>query len=428
MTELLIQDTRLRGQSETLDIAIDDGKITQIAPEIPKTAEKTINAAGGLTSPGFVDCHKHPAKAYAARGGVQPEGLDEPFSQRDIHALHRDYAANTTVEELTKNIVENIELAVRNGSTKVRTHVKVGHGDYAENEMKGLLAFLDSLADTEDIVDHQLVIGLHISAEHKSIVQPAARDVLCESLEIALEHEGIMRENLLLGGHDPATREHEFDRPFEVWFDIASEYDLDVDFHIQDPGQLGKLTLERLAAKAIKHDYQNRVTASHAYCLSHIPSWQVDDLIPVLNEAGIKVVTCFGSTQTNMPLRELFEHDVPVGHGTDNDADYVFPYEISDPVLAALIIANKLQGDKNLAEDYRWYDTNHGMDQLWGMITNGSAQIWGDESNYGIEKGNPADLVIFDEPSPQWAIHKQATKRYVIKNGDIVARNGSLVT
>jgi cytosine/adenosine deaminase-related metal-dependent hydrolase len=427
MIDLVIKDTRLRGEPELMDIGIDDGKISQIDTEITDTAEKTIDTNGGLTSPGFVDCHKHPAKAYAARGGLAPEGYDRPFSHRDIHEYHRRYAAGQSVGDIAANITENIEFAVRNGSTKVRTHIKIGHGEYAEKEMKSLRAFLEAMDETSDIVDHQLVIGLHISPDHKSIVQDEARELLAKALEIGLDHNGITRKNLLLGGHDPATREYEFDRPFEVWFDIADEYDIDVDFHIQDPGQLGKLTLERLVAKTIKNDWQGRVTASHCYCLSHIPQWQVRDLIALLEEAQIKVVTCFQSTQTNMPLKALFEHEIPVGHGTDNDGDFVFPYECSDPVLAAFILANKLQGDKNLAEFYRWYDTNDGMDQLWGMMTDGGAKIWGNEAEYGVEVENTADLVVFDEPSPQWAIHRQATNRYVIKNGVIVAQNGSLV-
>lgn len=73
----MIRNTRLRGKNETVDIAINDGKISQIDSKITKTAEKTIETSGGLPSPGFVDCHKHPAKAYASRTESNPMGTTD---------------------------------------------------------------------------------------------------------------------------------------------------------------------------------------------------------------------------------------------------------------------------------------------------------------------------------------------------------------
>jgi len=41
------------------DIAVKDGKIAKIAPAIEDNAAKTIDAAGRIVTPGFIDCHSH---------------------------------------------------------------------------------------------------------------------------------------------------------------------------------------------------------------------------------------------------------------------------------------------------------------------------------------------------------------------------------
>ena len=41
------------------DIAVKDGKIARIAPEIEGEAERVIDAAGKQVAPGFIDTHSH---------------------------------------------------------------------------------------------------------------------------------------------------------------------------------------------------------------------------------------------------------------------------------------------------------------------------------------------------------------------------------
>ena len=43
----------------TADLAIKDGKVTKIAPNITEPAAETLDATGLVVAPGFVDCHNH---------------------------------------------------------------------------------------------------------------------------------------------------------------------------------------------------------------------------------------------------------------------------------------------------------------------------------------------------------------------------------
>jgi cytosine/adenosine deaminase-related metal-dependent hydrolase len=127
-----------------------------------------------------------------------------------------------------------------------------------------------------------------------------------------------------------------------------------------------------------------------------------------------------------MPYRELATEGVTVGQGTDNDRDYVILHGTADQLEGAMVQANKLLVDNRSTPEYRWYASNSGLQLLWRMITSESAALVGN-TQYGIAEGVPADLVVFDRPSPEWAIATQATKRYVIKNGNIVAQDGEIL-
>ena len=45
------------------DIAVQDGKIARIAPEITEGAKRVIDASGLQVTPGFIDTHSHSDKA-----------------------------------------------------------------------------------------------------------------------------------------------------------------------------------------------------------------------------------------------------------------------------------------------------------------------------------------------------------------------------
>ncbi|MFB6301086.1 MAG: hypothetical protein ABEH65_12590 [Halobacteriales archaeon] len=144
-----------------------------------------------------------------------------------------------------------------------------------------------------------------------------------------------------------------------------------------------------------------------------------------------------------MPVRALVTNDVPLGHGTDNDRDFVALHGHCDTLEAAMIRSVKLHGDKrysrgvdvlqnserdrDLDEEYRWFQTNEGLAMLWELITNQGSIVMNCTDTYGLEEGTPADIVIFDEPSLQWSIIRKATRRYVIKDGNVIVEDEQLV-
>jgi cytosine deaminase len=53
--------------------------------------------------------------------------------------------------------------------------------------------------------------------------------------------------------------------------------------------------------------------------------------------------------------------------------------------------------------------------------TERGARTLGVEDEYGIEPGKPADCVVFDAPSALEVIRLRASRRWVIRRGEVVA-------
>ena len=59
MSSLLIRNATLPDGRSGLDVLCVDGRIANLAPRIPASAERTIDAGGMLVAPPFVDAHFH---------------------------------------------------------------------------------------------------------------------------------------------------------------------------------------------------------------------------------------------------------------------------------------------------------------------------------------------------------------------------------
>lgn len=416
MYDIVIRNGYLADRDAVVDIAVDNGNIVTVSSDVSAEGAKEIDAGGDLVSPGFVDCHVHIDRAFASAGERTPCCNDIPFHKRDYNKLFDEYYKNITTEELKKRAVENIQRAAAKGTTQLRTHICVDHPIGTET----MEACLYAKEQTEHLVDLQLVPG-----GYRGIANDRSEQLVREALEMGLDHPSTDDSDVLLGGIDPTPRNHDIENTIDTWFEVATDYDVDMDIHIQEGGNIGTHTLERLAAKAEQNDYVGRVVASHSFSLAEAPDWRLDELIEQFGAVDINIVTCYSSTRCSMPIRSLVEGGIIVGHGTDNDEDFVLQGQ-SDTLVGLLIECFKLHGKPTVDSDFRWYESNDGLSLLWGMATADGANVL-NLADYGIEEGTPGNLIVFDEPSPQWAIIRQANRSKVIKNGTVVAEDGELL-
>lgn len=118
MDDMLLRGGQVAGVSR--DIAIQGGRIRQIAPRIETEAAKTLDITGCLVLPGFVESHIHPDKAFIAdrAPGMQSGG---PTPQTIVAELKQRF----TVDDIRQRASRVLEIALRHGCTAMRAYVEI---------------------------------------------------------------------------------------------------------------------------------------------------------------------------------------------------------------------------------------------------------------------------------------------------------------
>lgn len=410
--DLLITDGYHSGRDTVVDIAITNGTITAIEPTIDGIAEETLDAAGRLVSPGLIDAHVHYDQAFSAGtgDGRRPRYHDQPFEKSQSMQWSADNIAETPREDLTDRAVRAARLAASNGVLHARAHCYID----GRSGAKAVEALLDARDRVTDLIDLELVAF----PQQGFLADPGSQEAAHTALEAGAD---------LVGGLDPASVNDAIGETIDVWFDIAETHDVDIDAHLHDAGSVGLHTLDRLARATIERGFEGRVTASHSYALADIDRAEQDPLtraggleaaIERFQAADLRFVTCYQSTPPTMPIERLLKADLVVGHGTDQVRDMWGFHGNADVLQGALVESLKLASST--------YGTNDGLGLLWQLLTHGSAGVIGLDG-YGLEVGTPADLIVLDARSPEWAITTQPPVRYGIKDGRVIVEDGQLI-
>jgi cytosine/adenosine deaminase-related metal-dependent hydrolase len=413
LIDLVIRDGYLERTNAIVDIGIDDGDIETIKPNIEADATCEIDAGGELVSPGFVDAHFHTDMAFAAAGERRPNYNERTYSKEALVGKSQKFFVNASVADLKPRIRRAAEQAVANGVLHMRNHVYLD-STVGTKVIEATLEVRDELAD---VLDMQIVAF----PQQGFLRDPGSQDAARAALETGAD---------LVGGIDPASMNDDVEETIDTWFNIATDYDADIDAHVHDRGTVGMYTLERLAAKTVERGYEGRVTASHCFSLADAAAeaqpyltGRLERAMEAFAAADLRVVTCYQSTRPNMPIRRFHDGGLVMAHGTDEAQDVWESHGNLNPLEAMQVTSLKLR----LASGRSW-GTNEGLASLWQLITDQGAEVLGIGDKYGIEPGTSADLVVHDAASPQWAIIENPSPRCVIKNGQIVAEHGSNTT
>jgi len=206
-------------------------------------------------------------------------------------------------------------------------------------------------------------------------------------------------------------------------FDIAKEFDAEIDLHIDESNDPRDLLLECYAEKTMKNGYEGRVTASHCSSLSTVSDDIAMRVIRKVREAEMSIIANpftnlylwgkGGSPEGVTRVRELLDAGVNVAYATDNTMDAFNPLGNADMLLAGLFLAYA----RHLGSD---------ASTIFKMGTYNAAKATKIVQNYGIRSGGRADIMILDAEDSQEALVEQPERLYVVKNGKVVAQNGVL--
>lgn len=402
--DLVIKNARLRNEKKLMDIAIKDGLIVKIQPSINDESEKIIDAKGKLTVPAFIEPHIHLDKVNIV-DVVRP---NKSGTLMEAIEIIWDKKANYTTEDIVSRAKEVVKLAVKNGITRIRTHVDVD----TIGGLKPLEGVLELRRQCSHFVDIQIVAF----PQEGILKDPGCEDLLREAMRMGADLIGGMPAN---ENSPDESRQH-----VKIVFDIAEEFDVDIDMHVDETDDPFYRTLEMVADETIKRGYLGRVTAGHTCALAAYDDHYAEYVMDKVKNAQINIIT---NPATNLMLqgrldkqpkrrgitrvKELIEKGVNVSFGQDCVKDTFYPFGSADPLQVALIAAHAAH-----------MSLPHEIEEVFNMPTYNAAKILR-LTDYGIEVGKRADIVVIDAENIRDAIRFCPPRLYVIRKGKIIAKN-----
>jgi cytosine deaminase len=394
--DLIIRNARLRGAEETVDVAVGGGVIREIGSAVSGGAEREIDAGGGLATESFVNPHLHLDKVYtlerlgsAALEAYHGESMGAAMSAIELAARVKDEYDESWI---LPNVRRALRLAARYGNTHIRAFADVD----TKAELIGVKALIRAREEFRGSVDVQVVAF----PQDGVVRDPGAADLVRQAMAAGAD---------VVGGI-PWIEYTEADEQSHVdqMFAIARDHDADVSMLVDDAGDPGLRSLEKLAIKAIQSGWTGRCLAHHARAMCMYPEPYFRKLVALLKRAGVGVVSDPQTGPLHARVKELLAAGALVALGQDDIADAYYPFGRNNMLEVGFLSAHML-----------WMTTRPEMAKIYDMITVDAARTMNVEG-FGLAVGNPAHLVVLDVGSVYEALWRHEPPRWVISHGRLL--------
>ncbi|MDY0873983.1 amidohydrolase family protein [Dongia rigui] len=401
MFDLIIRHATLPDGRKDIDIGITGGRIVAVEHGLPDAGEATINAAGNLVSPPFVDAHFHMDATLSLglprlnQSGTLLEGIQ----------LWGELKPHLTQEAIMERALRYCDWAVARGLLAIRSHV-----DICDPRLLAVDALLEVKKRVKPYLDLQLV-----AFPQDGVLRSAgAFDLLKTALDRGVDVVGGIPhfERTMADGAASV----------KLLCELAAERGLLVDMHCDETDDPMSRHIETLSAEAHRLGMQGRVTGSHLTSMHSMDNYYVSKLIPLMAEAGVAAIanpliniTIQGRHDTYPKRRgmtrvpELMKAGVPVAFGHDCVMDPWYSMGSGDMLDVATMA---LHVGQMTGQD--------AMRACFQSVTETPAKILHLEG-YGIAPGCNADLVLLDAGDPIEAIRLKAARLKVLRRGKVVA-------
>ncbi|MCH7871873.1 MAG: amidohydrolase family protein [Planctomycetes bacterium] len=391
-----------RAGNWTLRLA--EGRIKAIEPFAAETAaggSRELDAAGGLLTPRLVDPHLHLDLAYSL------DIVEENQSGTLLEAigLWTEAKKHIQSDDVRERALRAIREEVRFGTGLIRSHVDVASASQMRL-CEGVLAAREATRD-------YLVIQLVAFPQDGLIRDPKAVDLIRSAIRAGVD---------LIGGIPHIERtQPEGIAHLEQVFDLAAEFDADVDVHIDETDDPASRYTEHLAALTIQRGWQGRVTASHVCALASYDDVHASRVMDLIAEADIKVVTNPG---VNLHLQgrfdgypkrrgltrisELLQRGVTCAAGQDCIRDPFYPLGNGKMLDQAFLLAHA----EHMASPTQ-------IKQAFDMICGKAADLMRID-HHALEVGAPANLLLFEAGDVAELVRMRPTPRHVIRHAEMI--------
>lgn len=386
---------------EPIEVGITGNVITAVKSGGLPFAEREIDAEGGMISPAFIEPHFHLENALLWDGVINQSGtLDEAIN------LYADIKHKLTIEDIVERSSRALRAAITNGTLWMRSHVDIDQIAKL-NVLKGVAAARQKF---KGLIDIQLVAFPQLGLARNDV----AVDMMWKAMEQGCD---------LVGGMPHGERDmDDASRHIEIAFEIAQTYNVDIDMHIDETDDPYWHTLELLAEKTIETGWQSRVTASHCCAMSAWNETLAERVIEKVRHANVHIITnapinlLLEGRDDRYPKRrgiarvkQLLEAGVNVSCGQDDLQNMFYPFGKMDPLEVAVITAHAAH-----------LSSPSEIQAAFDMPRYNAARLWR-LKKYGVQVGFTANLVVLDATSAVEALRRQPARRFVIREGSVIA-------
>jgi cytosine deaminase len=402
--DIVIRNARLMGKDGAWDIGVDGDRIAAIERHLTAEAGTTIDAQGNLVAPTYVNGHVHLDKCNL--GDVMRPNKTNSF--QECLEITWEHKRSYTVEDIVARASRAIEEGILNGTTVFRVFADVDSIG-GLRPLEGILALRDKWKSTVRIEA--------VDFPQEGIVRDKGTS---ERME-----EGMRMGADVVGGlpwhewTDQEAREH-----IHLCFTLAKKYDKDIHMLVDDTDNPNSRSLEYLAIKSLRENFQGRVAASHCGALAAYDEVHAHKVMALVKEAGVSISTnphislVAQGRYDKEPIRrgvtrvkDLWRLGVNLFSSQDDVNDPYYPFGRNDQQEVAAYVCHTC---------HMTYPNE--MSAVFDFVTHNAAKALRLD-HYGIEPGCWADLNILAAPTWQHVLRLQQPPNFVIRRGKVLARN-----
>jgi cytosine deaminase len=408
MLDLLITRATLPDGRTNMSVAIQDGRIVDVAEGLNVPAFETVDAAGQLLSPPFCDPHFHmdACLSYGLprvnQSGTLLEGI----------ALWGELKPLLTAEALIERALTYCDWAVAKGLLAIRSHV-----DTSDPRLLPVEALLEVKRRVAPYLDLQLVAF----PQDGVLRNKGGLDNLKRALALGVD---------VVGGipHFERTMS-EGAASVRLLCELAAEQGKLVDMHCDESDDPLSRHIETLAFETQRLGLQGRVNGSHLTSMHSMDNYYVSKLIPLIAEAGVSAVAnpliniTLQGRHDSYPKRrgmtrvpELLAAGVTVAFGHDCVMDPWYSLGSGDMLEVAHMGLHVAQ-----------MTSQQGMRDCYAAVTTQAAKVM-HLPGYGLAPGNDASFVLLQARDPIEAIRLRANRLKVWHKGKLLAETAKVTT
>ncbi len=401
--DLLLRNARL-SSGEVLDIAVQDGFIAHLEPELEVTAKLELDVMGCLTIPTFVNGHLHACKSDWR------SSLPDTFDYSSMNARFTEIAKvkrQYTTQEVMARAEATIRLAVRHGTGAMRLFADV-------DSDAGLRAFSALMNLKKQFAG---LLEIQVAAFPQNGVfraKESTTQLLTQALEMGADVIGGIP---WLEPNESSQAAH-----IDLVLGLAQQYKIPAHFVLDDTDDPTSRTAEMVATRAIELGMQGQVCGTQSNALAFYDVAHTARVIrlfkqaemTIFSNAHVALVTTPPRRQPaprgHAPILELLWAGVPVATAQDDINNPYYPFGRNDLLEVAQYMAH--------LAPLAWGDE---IMEVLEMVTTTPAKAIGLEQ-YGLKLGCKANLLVLDAPNWFEALKNQSEKKLVILNGKIASR------